>query len=758
MLTKNNHTNSLAYHKISVALILAFSFQANIALSAQAVSKNTDLNEQALSALAQTARQTGKYDQALSHYQRLMTLNPALIDYKIAHALVQIDMQHYALAEAEITALKEKHLDNTDLLHAQIYLGQQTGSHIKILDASQRLLKLNPNNQAIRGTLASAASNLGATNQAEVLLQKHPSDLPRNIEIKANHAASHIRWGQFEPVDLTQPYAETDRALNLLDNACQCNWPTLDVTKPINQKLVYDRMLALLSRHRASEVVMHYEQLQASNVNTPIYALDAVGGAYLALREPEKALAIFNDILEKKPNAYKTQLDQFYALIELERFDEASQLINKISTTEPNYLNRSDNPIVRENERKLRADITKALGLSFGDDLAGSENILMALHEIGPSNIEVQNTLANVWRRRGWLDLAEKTFKNNLAKDKHNTHTQYGLANTHLDGRDWALAEKEIKALNRYISPDEPILKDLNRRWKLHQKRQFISNFSTSSSSGSAVASKTKNINALLYSAPFRDNYRAFAYGGLSNDDFPEGSGNIFRPAVGLEYRSHQWLAAAQLGLATKDGHGASGAINAQYRASDYWLFDTNVEFNARQMPTRGQRVGIQGDLVDIGATYRWNELMQASASAGYMHMSDGNTRKSLRLTLDRRLLTAPHYKANIGIGASASKNSLNNAVYFNPESDTEIGAILTQDWLTWRRYDRSFTQRLGLGLGHYQQEDFGGKATWSVRYSHIWRFDRQFSLEYGIARTSHPYDGITEFNNSFFGSINLLF
>ncbi|HSR02190.1 MAG TPA: poly-beta-1,6 N-acetyl-D-glucosamine export porin PgaA, partial [Methylophilaceae bacterium] len=612
--------------------------------------------------------------------------------------------------------------------------------------------------QAVLVTLAFAASQLGASNQAEVLLQGYQLDVPETVEIKVNHAASHIRWGEFESEDPLKPYAETDQALSLLDKACQCDWTTIDVTKAINQRLVFDRMLALLNRHRAHETVMHYKQLQAKNINVPVYALDAAGGAYLQLREPDKALVIFDTILEKDPTLYKTQLNKFYALIELERFDEASKLINKIAAAEPKYINRKDNPIIRENEKKLRADITKALGLSYGDNLAGSDKMLTALHNVGPSNIEVKNTLADIWRQRGWLDLAEKSFKNNLAKDKYNTHTKYGLAKTYLDGRDWAMAEKEINELNSYISPDEPILKDLNEAWKFHQKRQFISNFSTSSSSGSAVASKTKNIDALLYSAPFRNNYRAFAYNGLSNDDFPEGTGNILRPALGLEYRSYQWLAAAQLGIATNDGHGASGAINAQYRANDFWLFDTNIEFNAQQMPTRGQRVGIKGDLVEIGATYRWSELMQASSSAGYMHMSDGNIRKSLRLTLDRRLITTPHYKANIGIYASASKNNTNNAVYFNPKSDTEIAATLTQNWLTWRRYDRSFTQRLDLSTGHYQQEDFGGKGTWSIRYSHIWRFDRQFSLEYGIARTSHPYDGLTEFNNSFFGSINLLF
>lgn len=747
-----------AIRKISIAIILAFGMQSQVGLTADSTNTRDEISEQALATLAKTARQSGDFAQALQHYETLMARNPNWVDYKIAHALVQIDRQAYTLAEAEIAALKETHANNAELLNAQLYLGQQTRSPIKILDASQHLLALHPQDSAMAATLASAAGDLGATAKASALHQQYVLDAARAQSLQASHAAAYVRWGGFDPIDPKQPYADTDQALSALDRACQCDWATVDVNDIAKRKLVLDRMLALRDRHRASEVVAHYQQLQTSAIEIPVYALRAVADAYLELREPEQALAVLDAILHKEPNEYNALLDKFYALIELERFDEATSHIQTISTQQPSYLNRNNNPTVRENDKKLEADTVAAMGMAYGDDLAGSEQALTALKSIGPSNHPLNNYLANIWRWRGWLDLAEKTYQDNLIKEPNDVQAQYGLAHTHLDGRDWALADKEIKALNGYLSPDDPALKELNRRWALHQKRQFITDFNTGKSSGAAIGSRTNDVNAWLYSAPFNDHYRLYGNTAYHGATFPEGNGSVIAPALGLEYRSHHWLVASQLGLATQDGHGASGGIRASYRANDYWLFDSEMAFNSQQMPVRGQRVGIQGDLINAGVTYRWSELMQASASVGYMNMSDGNHRQNLQLAWDSRIYNTPHYKAYVRAEASASRNSLDNASYFNPKSDSTIGGTLRQDWLTWRRYDSSFTQRLILGTGNYQQQRFGSGGTWSISYSHDWDINRWLNLEYGIARRAQPYDGIREYRNSLFGHINLLF
>lgn len=411
--------------KISIAILLALSMQSHGGLAANQTNTTDEISEQALATLAKQARQSGEFTQALQHYETLIARNPQYVDYKIAHALVQIDRQEYALADAEITALKESHANNAELLNAQLYLGQQTHSPIKILDASQRLLALNPKDSAMAGTLASAASDLGATGKADMLRQQYSFEAAKTQPLQASYAAAYVRWGGFDPVDPKQPYADTDQALSALDRACQCDWATVDVNDIAKRKLVFDRMLALRDRHRASEVVAHYQQLKAHTIEVPVYALRAAADAYLELREPEQALAVQDAILLKEPNEYNTQLDKFYALIELERFDEATRHIQTISAQQPSYLNRNDNPTVRQNDKKLQADTIAAMGMAYGDNLAGSEQALIALQNIGPSNQQISNHLANIWRWRGWLDLAGKTYQDNLAKEPNDMHAYY---------------------------------------------------------------------------------------------------------------------------------------------------------------------------------------------------------------------------------------------------------------------------------------------------------------------------------------------
>lgn len=722
-----------------------------------------DLPNYALTALAHAARDIGDTNKALLCYEALIQQNPEKVDYQVARALVLIDAKQYDQAHILLAQLKEKSANSIEVLNAEVYLGKQSNHFIQVLDASERLLALNPKNAEAASNMMLAANTLGASSKAAELMQQYGLSIDSIQQIKANQAAAHVRWGEYDPINPAQPYIETDKALKEYDALCQCDWFKLDLTKIELRRLVYDRMLALRNRNRNADVIAHYDALVKSGFEIPIYALNAAGDAYLALREPEKALAIYNTILTKEPDNNSALIDKFYTLIELEEFTQAKTLINQVAASQPSYLNRSNNPIVRQNDKKFQADSAAFYGLAYADDLTASENKFSQLLSTGPSNPEVKNDLATIWRWRGWLTRAESAYRANLIADKVINQTKFGLANTELDLREWQSASQAISAMNGYLDANDPTLKALNRRWELHNKKQFSTDFVRSSSTGnnaaqSAIGSSSNALNAALYSAPFNDNYRAFISTNYASDTFTEGVGKVIAPNVGLEYRSRDWRLTSQLGNAMHDGNGLAGAATAEYRLDDYWNFNAAIDMNSQQMPLRGQRVGISANDYALGASYRWNELLQVSAGLNVLDMSDGNVRQAINTAVNARVYSTPHYKANVLLGASASHNTQQGGSYFNPESDTSLNAALEQDWMTWRRYDRSLTQQLKLGVGNYWQQNFGSNATWAVSYSHDWQFDNQFELVYGIARTSQPYDGAKEMRNDFFGHINLLF
>jgi biofilm PGA synthesis protein PgaA len=319
------------------------------------------------------------------------------------------------------------------------------------------------------------------------------------------------------------------------------------------------------------------------------------------------------------------------------------------------------------------------------------------------------------------------------------------------------LAESEIKPLvSEY--PENAAVQALDRRWNLHNKRQLTIDGFGSKSSGSTFGSRSRGLNAALYSSPIDYNFRAFAMTQYDYATFPEGNGNAVFPGVGLEYTNRDWRLTGALSKANISANGVTAAFSADYRLNDYWSFSSALDINSSQMPLRGLRVGNSGDLFSASGVYRWSDLTRASVGIGYMNINDGNNRESVNATLDRRLITKPHYKLTAHLRADASHNAKQNVAYFSPERDFEVGAILDNEWMLWRRYERSFSHRLQVGAGDYWQKNFGSDLTWMASYEQQFRWDDQFEIDYGVTRSRHPYDSVKELATQYFVRLNLLF
>jgi biofilm PGA synthesis protein PgaA len=713
-----------------------------------------------VSALARAARDVRDFPQALSLYDQLIKREPNNLDPLIGKVLTQADAKQFVEAENTLIVLRQQHPNNPEVYRALSYLGLESKQPILVVDANMRLLELNNQDLDAARTLIPAAREAGATSQARSLAEQYPQVVDKNEidKIHNDRAAQHIAWSHYNPTIPAERFADTDQALARLDAACQCDWNGLDLSLDKNKNLVFDRMVALHDRYRMQEVIEHYQQLVNAKVDPPAYVLNAAADAYLYKRMPEEALKIYDATILKAPDhLVEVKMGKFYALIELERFDEATALIDSTSQDLAAYRNRPNNPVVRTDEFKLEADSKAYYARVYGDDFATAEQRFLALNNIGPMNNEVRVALADIWRFRGWPERSEK-----LAYEITNDYPEHVapkviLANTHMDLRDWRLAESEIKPLVSDF-PENLSVQELDRRWLLHNKRQLTIGGFRSKSSGSAFGSRTHGLNAALYSSPINYNFRAFALAEYQHATYPEGNGNAVFPGIGLEYTNRDWRLTGAVSKSNISENGVTAAFTADYRLNDYWSFSSLLDINSSQMPLRGLRVGISGDLFNASGTYRWSDLTSASMGVGYMHMDDGNNRNMINATFDRRLLTRPHYKLTAHLRADASRNTEQNVPYFNPQRDLEVGAILDNEWMLWRRYERSFSHRLQVGAGDYWQKDFGSDLTWIASYEQQIRLDDRFELDYGVTRNRHSYDGVKELATQYFVRLNLLF
>lgn len=162
-------------------------------------------------------------------------------------------------------------------------------------------------------------------------------------------------------------------------------------------------------------------------------------------------------------------------------------------------------------------------------------------------------------------------------------------------------------------------------------------------------------------------------------------------------------------------------------------------------MPLRAVRIGVRGDRLELGGRWRWNESTEAGAGLGLLDLDDGNTRRWLQGDASLRLANLPRHKLRMTARAYASHNSETGRVYFNPASDRELGTGLVHDWRLFRRYDRGLTQRLGVELGHYHQQGFGGGAVWTLFIEHRWQLGARTAVRYGVRTGGRRYDGERE-------------
>lgn len=735
-----------------------------IALNLAGKVERSRLPNDALSVLAKAARDTKNYDQAISIYIDLLQREPNNINAAVGQTLALIEAKEYVKAEAQLTRLRQTHPQQAAVYRALSYLGQQNQRPLLVLDASTRLLVIDNNDTQAAQLLIRAASDLGATPQALQYAKQYPQALLAEdmASIKNDEAANLIRWGELAqlPFISSAPevrFAEIDEALKKLDALCQCDWLKTNLTDARTKNLVFDRMIALRDRYRMSEVIQHHHQLTQSRIDIPDYVLNAAGDAYLYVRKPALALQAYNASLAKTPDNHETIFSKFYALIELERYDEATKLINVQAAQLKPYRNRPKNPVVRTYDTKYAADSKVNFAKAYGDDLVGAEHLFITLANVGPMNEDVKLSLAEIWRWRGWHQKAQQQFLASIKSQPDLVLAKVDLAHSRIDLRQWQTAEQETQLLfSQY--PENTAVQQLNKRWQLRNMRELVLEGANNKSSGSTIGNRFQDASAALYSAPFNYNYRAFVQSDYHQSTFPEGKGRVFYPGVGLEYTDPNWRLTGAINQPSIDGVGTELSFTADYRFDDYLSMSGALAINSSQMPLRGLRTGIGADLAQVQASYRWNELAKVSAGATLMHMDDGNNRKSLNLILDKRLITTPRYKLTLHARVDTSANTQDNTIYFNPDRDLEYGAILDNEWMLWRHYERSFTHRLQLGAGSYWQKNFGSDSTWFVSYEHQWKFDDRFALTYGISRNSHPYDGLNEFATQYFGNLNFLF
>lgn len=712
-----------------------------------------------LRSLGRSARNEQDFPRAIQIYRAALAQDPADNGSRIGLALSLADNGNTAPAREMLDALATDRPQDLDVLSALAYVQQGQGLPFQALHTYERMLRLDPVSAEARRGRIMTTLRLGAPHLAAAMADESPDLLTTDERdaIERDKLAITIRWSRLPATVQTTPERETYTAIHDLRKELEFLDSGGQGDTPHARNVRYDLLVSLHERGRGQEAVDLYETRIAAEGDAPAYVLVTAGQAYLTQRRPEQARDLFLRALQQEPKDFATRLSLFYAYVEAEDFDRALPLIDELAAEEPVWLGAP--PDHRPNSARLQADITAAYARAYANDLAGADRRLAPLAEQAPLNAELQTAQATIHLWRGWPRRALGGYeiaRNGIPADLPDAHAGRGHALLNLG--DYPEVAATLAQL-RDSAPDSRATRGLERAWALRNMRELRLEVARTESSGAQEGSEDLGFDAWLYGAPIRYHYRPFLHHHFEQAEFPEGNATYRRIGAGVEYRARNVMATAELDRDAGDSVNAGVAVNGRWSPTDYWSFTAGADNQSDDIPLRGRlNEDIDGWSLDLSADWRANELRSAHAGLQTIDFSDDNRRTAANIRGAQRLMTRPHYRMDGLLGVYASRNTRDDAPYFNPASDFSVDATLDNEWLLYRHYEHSFRHRLALSVGNYHQEDFGSDTVWAAQYEQRWIPHDQFEIGYGIVRARRVYDGVPEHQTTLYLNLDWRF
>ncbi|MCH7510043.1 MAG: poly-beta-1,6 N-acetyl-D-glucosamine export porin PgaA [Proteobacteria bacterium] len=700
-----------------------------------------------LETLAKSSRNIGDFEQAIGWYELTISRAPDSLEGHLGLALTYADLGQHEPALRVLGAIPVDDRNRFRVLSTKAYIFRSSGDFVHAIGAYDEILANDPDHRnALRGKIL-AMQRLLLPAQALDIANAHPGVLSEDElgQLHTDWGAVQIRWANQTATSKSLAEYPLDK---VLDQVSATGRRFAD-SVTVQQRTRFDRIVALRSRQRMSEVVSEYEQLLIGPDDIPAYVLGAAAGAYLYLRQPEKAQELLLRALRQEPDSFALNQDLFYVYVDLEQHRQAMVLAEKLRQSQPVWRQVAGSRVFKSNPRRMQAEITAALALAFADRLPQSQARFEDLLSRAPHNTDLRHELATVYRRRGWTDRALFEYRQVLSVEPEMTAADVGSAHAFLDLRQYELAERKIGELAVDLPARQDVMR-LRQRWERHNEYKYNIDANYGDSSGVQFGSEQYRIDGYFFVKPLAYRWRPFVHTTDAFAEFPEGDSTRRRIGAGIEYRGTDWLGSLELNTDRDSGGelGVSGSL--EWAANDFWSVAALWETQSDVVPLRGHRIGVDADRIGLRLGYRASESRQVSISAEQLELSDGNTRYSWLGRLSQRVAGGPVYKLDLNAEIYAAKGSAQNVVYYNPRRDSSVLVTAINEWRTYRRYGFAFTQQLNIGFGYHQQKSFGTGSIGSLQYLANLEINGGLSLQFGVQRTRNVYDGEREYATFF--------
>jgi biofilm PGA synthesis protein PgaA len=701
--------------------------------------------EYLLTAVAKSARNVRRFDEAALWYQAALARRPDNLDARLGLAMAQGDGGLHQQARVTLDMLMPNQRDRPDVRLTSAYLYERRGQYLQAIADYDLVLAREPDHQeALRGKTLALRSLL-LPQAALELARQHPGIVTTDEleQLEADELAIALR----RAVEATYAEPTSAAGIDAVLERLETRLADAPPASTLARRLRYDRIVALVERRRMDDAISDYESLVEQDPRIPAYVHAATGRAYIYARRPEDALAALERAAHMAPGDPQIEIELFYAHSELQHYEQAIEIADAL-VARYSATGGQDSPA------RMQAEIMAAVARAYADRLAESQRRLETLVASAPNNSDARQELANVYRWRGWTDRAFSEYSQVLTIEPDQLSARVGHAQTRMDRQEYDAVETELFDLKHYYADHGSVL-DLDRRWHLHNQSEYRAEANWGESSGDTFGSDSYDINTWWYTAPLQRNYRLFAHTFDSWAEFNEGNVSRRRAGIGLEYRKSAWQASAEANFDRTDTNDPGLVARIQRRLSDEWSVEGLLELNSYETPLRAHRDEIDSNLVGFNAGYRRHESLSGFTGARYQDFSDGNRRMALFADGRWRQFNGQRYKLDATASLYTSTNSLDGASYFNPERDLELMLGLDHQWRMFRRYDQILVHRLSTRAGTYDQANYGSGLIWDLNYEINWDVTDALALRLGWNRARRMYDGAAEYQTYWLAALD---
>lgn len=681
--------------------------------------------------------ETGMINEAGAEFKKVLSADPQNTDALIGSAKILLKNKEWKDAESFADKALAQSPDDMEALYCKAEAAEGK-SDLPTAFRSYEKISTMPGGQKAIEEKYRVLSSMGGTGLAISML-KQRKELPQKAlmeKLMGDEAVARISR------------LEAKKAVDLLDrNLYEASSTEY---KDFMFRSRYDKFIANRQLIEMQKITDDYDKLLAEKIDPPYWVVQAAADANLYLRKPKTSLKLYEEAekkmavigLNQYPDNFQNKMSIYYNLVELERFSEATALLNDLEKNIKPYSTQRG--VITKNWDSMTITTEKAWLLIFQDKLSEAEDYLKEILEKAPYNTNIRTAQAYLHYYRGWPRKALEDFQIVTVIDPEDRSGKIGLCYA-LDANDEGEKAREMAKNLSNEYPNDLAVQKLNRTFEIDDSRKETIGFEYAreqSQTGDVML--FQRLEQPIY--PHRKVYMETVWkhvtkGGLEDDTVPE-SKEIFRNTVGFDWRLDRDFTIFGAGSIDYQGKHPGGEGGLQYTPDDHWTI--KAYYNSYSLNAPGWIYLDDGYAQEyyVDVKYRLSEDFIAEVKFDQMFLSDHNIMSTVSARQDKLLTSSADWKTHLALEESLTMATKTDVPYYSPQYNAFVYFVPYVEHLWFRRYDFSISDKFYLAPGLQVEKDNGTAFAGYIKYENEVNFTDSISFVTGITGTSKNYDG----------------